>query len=136
MVHQVEEDLEDAYSSPVVLAHELLHRAAFSGGLSNPLLPDPAGLAGLDGEALRAYMASVFTPSNMALTAAGADLKQLEQVCVVCVCGVCGVWVGGGGATRARAVAPVATRPQSMLTDTCVCVAHAPRSARGRWPRR
>lgn len=80
MLAKVEEDLEEAYSNPAVLAHELLHRAAFSGGLSNPLLPDPANLYALDGEALREYVASAFTAGNIAVTAAGLSLSQLQQV--------------------------------------------------------
>lgn len=80
MLAKVEEDLEEAYSNPAVLAHELLHRAAFSGGLSNPLLPDPANLYALDGEALREYVTRAFTAGNIAVTAAGLSLSQLQQV--------------------------------------------------------
>lgn len=80
MLAKVEEDLEEAYANPSVLAHELLHKAAFSGGLSNPLLPDPASLHGLTGDVLREYVASVFTSGNMAVTAAGVPLSQLQQV--------------------------------------------------------
>jgi predicted Zn-dependent peptidase len=80
MLAKVEEDLEEAYANPSVLAHELLHKAAFSGGLSNPLLPDPASLHGLTGDVLREYVASVFTAGNMAVTAAGVPLSQLQQV--------------------------------------------------------
>lgn len=80
MLHKVEEDLEEAYANPSVLAHELLHKAAFNGGLSNPLMPDPASLHGLTGDVLREYVGSVFTAGNMAITAAGVPLSQLQQV--------------------------------------------------------
>lgn len=80
MLARVEEDLESAYSNPALLAHELLHKAAFSGGLSNSLLPDPASVNGLSGEALRAFMAQTFVAGNIAVTGAGLSLAQLQPV--------------------------------------------------------
>lgn len=80
MLARVEEDLESAYSNPALLAHELLHKAAFSGGLSNSLLPDPASVNGLSGEALRAFMAQTFVAGNIAVTGAGVSLAQLQAV--------------------------------------------------------
>lgn len=102
MLAKVEEDLEEAYADPTLLAHELLHRAAFSGGLSNPLLPDPASLYGLTGDVLREYVAKAFTAGNMAVVAAGANFNQLQQVraaglWVVVAGGVLGGCVQGGG---------------------------------------
>jgi predicted Zn-dependent peptidase len=89
MLHKVEEDLEDAYSNPSVLAHELLHKAAFTGGLSNALLPDPANLYSLSGDVLREFVSSAFTAGNIAVTAAGVNLVQLQQVCARGPAGVC-----------------------------------------------
>ena len=80
MLAKVEEDLEDAYSNPTLLAHELLHKAAFTGGLGNPLMPDPAGLYDLDGDVLREYLSKTFTAGNVAVTAAGISFDQLKQV--------------------------------------------------------
>lgn len=90
MLSKVEEDLEDAYSNPTLLAHELLHKAAFSGGLSNPLMPDPANLYNLTGDVLREYVSAAFKAGNIAVTAAGLSLSQLQQVIVR------GRGVGGG----------------------------------------
>jgi predicted Zn-dependent peptidase len=98
MLHKVEEDLEEAYSNPTVLAHELLHKAAFTGGLSNALLPDPANLYSLSGDVLREYVASAFTAGNIAVTAAGVNLEQLQQVC-----GVCGAECAQGCVHRVQA---------------------------------
>jgi len=95
MLAKVEEDLEEAYADPTLLAHELLHRAAFSGGLSNPLLPDPANLYGLTGDVLREYVAKAFTSGNMAVVAAGANFNQLQQVRAAGLW-VVSVLVGGG----------------------------------------
>jgi predicted Zn-dependent peptidase len=80
MLARVEEDLESAYNNPSLLAHELLHKAAFSGGLSNSLLPDPASLGSLNGEALRAFMAQAFVAGNIAVTGAGVSMAQLQAV--------------------------------------------------------
>jgi predicted Zn-dependent peptidase len=80
MLARVEEDLESAYNNPSLLAHELLHKAAFSGGLSNSLLPDPASLGSLNGEALRAFMAQAFVAGNIAVTGAGMSMAQLQAV--------------------------------------------------------
>lgn len=90
MLAKVEEDLEAAYTNPALLAHELLHKAAFSGGLANSLLPDPAGLDNLTGEALRAFVAAHFVPSNMAVAAAGMNLGQLQQFANPLVAGASG----------------------------------------------
>jgi hypothetical protein len=80
MLARVEEDLESAYSNPGLLAHELLHKAAFSGGLANSLLPDPASLGGLTGDALREVVAQTFVAGNIAVTGAGVSLAQLQSV--------------------------------------------------------
>eukprot|EP00879_Flechtneria_rotunda_P000588 GHRR01000697.1.p1 GENE.GHRR01000697.1~~GHRR01000697.1.p1 ORF type:complete len:485 (+),score=217.93 GHRR01000697.1:113-1567(+) len=80
MLEKMQEDLEIAYSNPTLLVYELLHKAAFSGGLSNSLLPDPAALQGVSAPALREYVAAHFVPGNMAVAAAGMSLTQLQQV--------------------------------------------------------
>lgn len=122
MLHKVEEDLEDAYSDPRVLAHELLHKAAFTGGLSNPLLPDPASLHGLTGDVLREYVASVFTAGNMAVTAAGVPLSSLQQVSTgwsqVNVCGAVDattILYGGTDAVQTPFTSESLSRIQPMV---------------------
>jgi hypothetical protein len=91
MLHKVEEDLEEAYSDSSFLALELLHKAAFSGGLANGSYPDPASLHGMTGDVLREYVKSAFTASNMAVTAVGVplgDLQRVSMVGVVCASGL------------------------------------------------
>jgi len=80
MLETVQADLDSAYADPIILARELLHKAAFSGGLANSLLPDPAAVGGMTGAVLRQYMAANFVPSNIAIAAAGLGLDQLKQV--------------------------------------------------------
>eukprot|EP00882_Tetradesmus_deserticola_P001792 GHRQ01001924.1.p1 GENE.GHRQ01001924.1~~GHRQ01001924.1.p1 ORF type:complete len:368 (+),score=180.54 GHRQ01001924.1:230-1333(+) len=80
MLARVEEDLQSAYTNPSLLAHELLHKAAFNGGLSNSLLPDPASLGGLSGESLRAFVAQAFVSGNISVAGAGVSLAQLQAV--------------------------------------------------------
>lgn len=80
MLEKVQADAESAYANPTLLAHELLHKAAFSGGLANSVLPDPASLDGLSGELLRHYMAQTFVAGNIVVTGAGISLAQLQQV--------------------------------------------------------
>jgi processing peptidase subunit alpha len=80
MLETVQADLDSAYADPIILARELLHKAAFSGGLANSLLPDPAEVGGMTGAVLRQYMAANFVPSNIAIAAAGLGLDQLKQI--------------------------------------------------------
>jgi hypothetical protein len=88
-------DISAAYSKPGNLASELLHRAAFSGGLSQALLPDPARLGSIKAEALHEYVAAVIKPGNLALTGAGVSLTALNKVR-----GRRGGGGGGGGGGR------------------------------------
>jgi hypothetical protein len=62
------------------VACDNLQQAAFSGGLANSLLPDPAALGSLSADALRAYVAQQFVGSNMAVAGAGISLAALQQV--------------------------------------------------------
>ena len=54
-------------------------RAAFSGGLSQPLMPDPDTLGSLTPEAVHEFVAAHFTPPNMTLAVAGASLGALTN---------------------------------------------------------
>lgn len=93
---QVQADMERAYSQPTVLATELLHRAAFSGGLSQPLLPDPDTLSSLTPEAIHEFVATHFTASNMTLASAGYSLTALTGAAAPLL--AAGARKGAGGA--------------------------------------
>ncbi|KAI8464776.1 MAG: mitochondrial processing peptidase alpha subunit [Monoraphidium minutum] len=95
MLPHVQADMERAYAQPTVLATELLHRAAFSGGLAQPLMPDPESLSGLTPEAVHAFVAAHFTADNMALAVAGAGMGALSNAAGPLV--AAGAKRGGGG---------------------------------------
>lgn len=80
IVSHMEEDMAMAAAHPPSVVSELLHRAAFSGGLSKPLLPDPSVLSRLDADAVREYVAANFKANNVVLTGAGVDMGTLQQV--------------------------------------------------------
>lgn len=77
---QMEEDMAAAYSNPITVATELLHRAAFTGGLSNPLLPDASAVSSLTTDTVYEFLASWFKAGNMAIAAAGMGLNELKNV--------------------------------------------------------
>jgi len=93
LIDAIAADISAAYSKPGNLASELLHRAAFSGGLSQALLPDPARLGSIKAEALQEYVAAVIKPQNLALTGAGVSLSTLNGVAAALLPS------GSGGAT-------------------------------------
>jgi predicted Zn-dependent peptidase len=75
----VAEEAAAAASSPGMLAVELLHRAAFQGGLGNPLVPDADALDFTEGEELRAFAeATLKNPANLVLAATGISADQLR----------------------------------------------------------
>jgi processing peptidase subunit alpha len=76
----VQASLAAALASPAAMLPELLHRAAFSGGLSAPLLPEPAAIGRLSGEALEGFVHHVLAPSRMVLAAAGVDVGALASI--------------------------------------------------------
>jgi processing peptidase subunit alpha len=74
----VAEESAAASASPGMLAVELLHRAAYKGGLGSPLVPDADALDYTDGEALRSFAAQHLTPKNLVLAATGISADQLR----------------------------------------------------------
>lgn len=105
ILETMSEDMAEAASNPAVAVSELLHRAAYSGGLANALLPDASALGRLSGESLAVFVGPLIKANNVVIAAAGVDLAQLQQVCVcglgrgslgvcvsVCVCMRMRVW--------------------------------------------
>jgi hypothetical protein len=80
MLGHAAEEVAAAYTRPGVLVAELLHKAAFSGGLAQPLLPEPSAVEAMTAAKVKEYVDAVFTPGNMVVTGAGVDLGMLEQV--------------------------------------------------------
>lgn len=75
----VAEDSAAAASSPGMLAVELLHRAAFTGGLGSPLMPDGEALDYTEGDELRAFAARhLKNPQNLVIAATGISPEQLR----------------------------------------------------------
>jgi processing peptidase subunit alpha len=75
----VAEEAAAAASSPGMLAVELLHRAAFHGGLGNPLVPDADALDFTEGDELRAFAeATLKNPANLVIAATGISADQLR----------------------------------------------------------
>ena len=108
MLPHVQADMEAAHAQPTVLATELLHRAAFSGGLARPLLPDADTLSELTPRAVQEFAEAHFTAGNMALAAAGAPLSALESAAAPLI-----------GAAARRGAAPAA--PASKYTGGVLC---------------
>ncbi|GBG00196.1 mitochondrial-processing peptidase subunit alpha-like [Raphidocelis subcapitata] len=98
MLPHVQADMERAYAQPTALATELLHRAAFSGGLAQPLLPDPETLASLTPEAVHAFVAEHFTAANITLAAAGATLPAVTNAAAPLIAAAARPGGGGGAA--------------------------------------
>lgn len=103
MLPHLQADMERAYAQPTVLATELLHRAAFSGGLSQPLLPDPETLESLTPDAVHEFVATHFTAANITLAAAGVPLSAVEAASAPLL--AAGLRKGGGGGAAAAAAA-------------------------------
>lgn len=77
---KVQEDMAEALSDPFTVVTEILHRAAFSGGLGQPLLVDPSQVASLDVDKILEFVTSNFTPGRVLLGAAGVDHSQLVNL--------------------------------------------------------
>lgn len=79
-LEQVKEQLGEQLKNPAVVLDEVLHRAAFEGGLGNTLVVDPAQLASFTNENLHAYLASVLDPSRMVLAGVGVEHGQVKAL--------------------------------------------------------
>jgi hypothetical protein len=81
------------------LAPRNRRRAAFSGGLARPLLPEPETLESLTPEAVHAFVAENFTAANMSLAAAGASLSAVNNAAAPLL--AAGKRAAGGGGPAA-----------------------------------
>ena len=99
----VADESASSASSPGALAVELLHRAAFSGGLGAPLAPDADALERTGGDELRAFAAAHLRPSGLVIAATGVSPDQLRAFAgpllaeAAAAHGGGGVSGGGGG---------------------------------------
>lgn len=67
------------HSHPTTPLQALL-RAAYTGGLANPLIPDPSALHHLSPQVLSAFVAKHYTPHRMVLAGAGVEHEQLVEL--------------------------------------------------------
>ncbi len=72
--------LAAALKDPAVVLADVLHRAAFDGGLGLPLHPDPSALDHVTKEALAEYVAAAFAPGSAVLAAAGVGLDEFSEL--------------------------------------------------------
>jgi mitochondrial-processing peptidase subunit alpha len=93
----VAEECAAASASPGMLAVELLHRAAFRGGLGQPLVPDAEALEETDGEVLRAFAARHLVPRNLVIAATGMSPDQLRAFAGPLLAEAAAALGGGGG---------------------------------------
>lgn len=77
---KVKSDMAEALATPELLLSDLLHRAAYEGGLGQPLFADPAVVGSLHYNAVREFLSATFVPSNMTLVAAGADEAVVKSL--------------------------------------------------------
>ena len=70
-------DLKRMKAAPDVRLIELLHKAAFSSGLSNSLFSPDFMIGKHDHDLVNTYVSQHFTTSNMAIVGVGVDLKHL-----------------------------------------------------------
>ncbi|GIL47716.1 hypothetical protein Vafri_4475 [Volvox africanus] len=76
----LKEQLATQLKNPVTTVTEVLHRAAFDGGLGNSLVVDPAVVDGFTNEALKEYLASIITPSRVLLAGVGVEHADITQL--------------------------------------------------------
>jgi processing peptidase subunit alpha len=69
----VKEQLAAQLKNPLVTVSEVLHRAAFDGGLGNSLVVDPAAIGGVTNDTLKEYVASLLVPSRVVLAGVGME---------------------------------------------------------------
>lgn len=79
-IDTLKEQLAAQLKNPVTVVNEVLHRAAFDGGLGNTLVVDPAVVDGYSHETLREYVSSIMAPSKVVLAAVGVDHGELTQL--------------------------------------------------------
>ncbi|PNH07965.1 Mitochondrial-processing peptidase subunit alpha [Tetrabaena socialis] len=76
----LKEQLALQLKNPLTTVNEVLHRAAFDGGLGNSLVVDPSLVDGFSNETLKEYLASIMTPSRIVLAGVGVDHAEILQL--------------------------------------------------------
>ncbi|GLC43866.1 hypothetical protein PLESTM_001527700 [Pleodorina starrii] len=76
----LKEQLAAQLKNPVTTVTEVLHRAAFDGGLGNSLVVDPALVDGFTNESLKEYLSGVLAPSRVLLAGVGVDHADITQL--------------------------------------------------------
>lgn len=97
LMPHVQQVLAAAMKTPALVMDDLLHRAAFTGGLGNVTMPDPGFMDSLDHVSLLDFAAQVMVPPRMLVAAAGLELADVKALVEP---------VMQGGAAAAPAPAP------------------------------
>lgn len=72
--------LKHAQAVPANVITDVLHRAAFDGGLGQPLLLDPSLLNGISNTTVHDFAASLIHPSKAVLAAVGTNLGEVTAL--------------------------------------------------------
>lgn len=72
--------LTAASHDPAAVLSDVLHRAAYDGGLGQPLSVDASLLDHITNETLHRYLGATFSPSQAVLAAAGVGLDEFKQL--------------------------------------------------------
>ncbi|KXZ55965.1 MPPA2 protein [Gonium pectorale] len=76
----LKEQLAAQLKNPATTVTEVLHRAAFDGGLGNALVVDPSVVDGFSNETLAEYVASILAPSRVVLAGVGVDHSEIVSL--------------------------------------------------------
>lgn len=76
----VKEALAAALKSPTTVLAEVLHRAAFDGGLGNSLVVDPSLLSGFDNETLKSYVVASLAAPKVVLAGVGVEHGDIKSL--------------------------------------------------------
>lgn len=72
--------LADSLKNPSNVITDVLHRAAFDGGLGQPVNLDPSALDGFTNATLKEYVAAALQSSKAVLAGAGVGLEQFKEL--------------------------------------------------------
>lgn len=72
--------LADELKNPSNVITDVLHRAAFDGGLGQPVTLDPSALNGFTNATLKEYVAAALQSSKAVLAGAGVGLEQMKEL--------------------------------------------------------
>ncbi|KAG2500806.1 hypothetical protein HYH03_001568 [Edaphochlamys debaryana] len=76
----LKEQLATQLKNPITTVTEVLHRAAYDGGLGNQLVVDPSLVDGFTDATLREYVASITSPSRVVLAGVGVDHAEITAL--------------------------------------------------------